>query len=164
VEPDPETEPAEAEAPSGDESAAEAVVPLEEEGAEAERVRGHVLFKQVAEAFRHICHGHLGGETEGAATGKSQFNPALSYRQLSTLLVRGANHPEALVYYQYEEDKESKDGHVEVAIYEFSAAGAVGRVRRPDTGAWADTRRVRVVQKTRPDTGETYVASAYPIP
>ena len=79
--------------------------------------------------------------------------------------MRGANDPATLVYYQYEEDKEARGGQVEVTVFEFTADGTVGRVRQPGAaGGWTDTRRVRVVQKTRPDTGETFVSSAYPIP
>lgn len=46
------------------------------------------------------------------------------------------------------------------------AAPAVtgGRARRPGAQARAGTRRIRVVRKTDPFTGETCVASAYPIP
>ena len=147
---------------------ADAVVSLEEEEPEAVRARATVLFRQVTEAFDHICEGHLHSDAVDPAAGpaKSQFSADLgtSRRRLSTLLVRGANHPDALVYFQYEEDKEAKTGATEVTVIEFTAAGTVGRVRNPATRTWSATSRVRVVQKTDPGTGEVFVASAYPIP
>jgi hypothetical protein len=169
AEPEPESPDGKETREAEPEAGAEAEVPLEDEGTEAEQVRSHVLFQQITKAFDHICEGHRHSDAvDPAARGpvKGQFTAALggNRRRLSTLLVRGANHRDALVYTQYEEDKEAGDGAVEVTVIEFTAAGTVGRVRRPGTRAWSDTRRVRVVQKTRPDNRETYVASAYPIP
>lgn len=51
-----------------------------------------------------------------------------------------------------------------VSADQIAAAEPIGRVRRPGARTWSGTDRVRVVQKTNPDTGEVYVASAYPIP
>ena len=82
--------------------------------------------------------------------------------------VGGGNDPEATCYYQYEPDPENPEEEIEATVIEFTADATVGRVWVTGAGAgpgqWRNTRKVRVVQKVNPETGETYVASAYPIP